>query len=137
MACVWLAATAAAACGTPGESSKRSAASGPLRLDEASKQIILHNNTDRTMITGSSYDLEVRSGEGWASADSTLDRILGKVDVNVDSLMLIQLAPGAEHRYSIDYLDQLPSGEYRVIVATGDNEPKNQFDSRHTLTFTR
>jgi len=123
-----------AACGS--RNAERSATESPLRLDDSSNEIVLSNTTNGQLIAGG-YELEERSGENWVSADETLDLILGEADVTVSSLALRELGPGGEHRFPIGFLDKLPPGEYRVIVHTGDDNPRNELDSRHTLTFTR
>ncbi|MCA1832866.1 MAG: hypothetical protein LC750_09110 [Actinobacteria bacterium] len=124
------------ACGAGPSSSHSSQGNPTLRLDDSTSQIVLTNNTGRPMLAGSTFGLEERSGSGWVNADSTLARLLG-VDAVAGTADLIELPPSGEYRYGITYLHKLPAGEYRVTVATGEKNPKNELPTPQTLTFTR
>lgn len=123
------------ACGDDRDSRAETASEKALRLDDSSNEIVLRNNGDSELFTGSSYELEQRTEQGWVSADTTLERISGEPQSpKFFTDELIGLGPGSEKRYSIRYLDELPPGEYRVIVPTGDDK---DLDTPQTLTFSR
>ena len=89
------------------------------------------------MLVSRTYRLETRTDQGWISAQSTVEEILGRPQSQFFTTELAGIGPGQEKRYPIQYLDQLPSGQYRVTVGTGDDKPKNALDNPKRLIFSR
>jgi hypothetical protein len=135
---VCLAALGGFSCGHAGPSSDGPSESQTLQLDDSSNEIVLTNTTGRVMLTGSSFLLEERTGDVWVSADRTLEGISVQPQATrFNSLKLTEIAPGDEKRYSISYVDQLPPGEYRVTVGTGEDDNTSSFEHQHSLRFMR